>query len=253
MRTVKSCGPDVAVLALSPRETKLLAGDGGKTAVLRGEHEASRKAIAQGRPGCFRRTCMLVCIFCQSANGTRDRGCGTHPVFPAPSCFGGKRDANLGHIMSRDRDTISPSLRAQRSNPSFRVRRTMDCFAPLAKTRRERSTIVARMSGAICGTTPTWLAASRMSLRSCRLQAVHHSYRQRDRILHLAQRKARLDRSDAVEPRQLVFQERFIRGKIGGDHAQQIVAVAGHQVAFQHLVPFRDRLGEAVEVLFLLP
>src|SRR3954463_9786847 len=84
-RTAKSCGPDVAVLALSPRETKLLAGDGGKRAVLRGEHEASRKAIAQGRPGCFRRTCMLVCIFCQSANGMRDRGCGTHPVFPAPS------------------------------------------------------------------------------------------------------------------------------------------------------------------------
>jgi hypothetical protein len=61
------------------------AGDGGKRAVLRGEHEASRKAIAQGRPGCFRRTCMLVCTFCLCANGTRDRGCGTHPVFPAPS------------------------------------------------------------------------------------------------------------------------------------------------------------------------
>src|SRR3954469_17074316 len=28
------------------------AGDGGKRAVLRGEHEVSRKAIAQGRPEC---------------------------------------------------------------------------------------------------------------------------------------------------------------------------------------------------------
>ena len=37
------------------------AGDGGKRAVLREEREVSRKAIAQGRPGCFRRTCMLVC------------------------------------------------------------------------------------------------------------------------------------------------------------------------------------------------
>ena len=61
-----------------------LAGDGGKRAVLREEHEVSRKAIAQGRPGCFRRTCMLVCaLLC--ANCTRDRGCGVHPVFPAPS------------------------------------------------------------------------------------------------------------------------------------------------------------------------
>src|SRR5689334_15084439 len=40
---------------------KRLAGDGGKRAVLRGEHEASRKAIAQGRPGCSACTCMLVC------------------------------------------------------------------------------------------------------------------------------------------------------------------------------------------------
>jgi hypothetical protein len=60
------------------------AGDGGNKAVLREEHEVSRKAIAQGRPECFRRTCMLVCVFL-FANCTRDRGCGKHPVFPAPS------------------------------------------------------------------------------------------------------------------------------------------------------------------------
>ena len=51
-RTAKSCGSGAAVLALSPGEAKLLAGDGGKRAVLRGEHEVSRKAIAQGRPEC---------------------------------------------------------------------------------------------------------------------------------------------------------------------------------------------------------
>jgi hypothetical protein len=33
---------------------KFLGGDGGKNAVHRGEHEASRKATAQGRPECFR-------------------------------------------------------------------------------------------------------------------------------------------------------------------------------------------------------
>src|SRR6185295_9432186 len=60
------------------------AGDGGKRAVLREEHEVSRKAIAQGRPECFPLPCMLVCIFV-CANRTRDRGCSKHPVFPAPS------------------------------------------------------------------------------------------------------------------------------------------------------------------------
>src|SRR5215216_4666582 len=60
------------------------AGDGGKRAVLRGEHEVSRKAIAQGRPECFPLPCMLVCRFVY-ASRTRDRGCSKHPVFPAPS------------------------------------------------------------------------------------------------------------------------------------------------------------------------
>jgi hypothetical protein len=41
---------------------------------LRGEHGISRKAIAQGMPGCSGCTCMLVCAFL-SASCTRDRGC----------------------------------------------------------------------------------------------------------------------------------------------------------------------------------
>jgi hypothetical protein len=44
-RTAKSCGSGAAVLALSPRGAKLLEGDGGKRAVLRGEHEVSRKPL----------------------------------------------------------------------------------------------------------------------------------------------------------------------------------------------------------------
>jgi hypothetical protein len=60
------------------------AGDGGKRAVLREEREVSRKATAQGRPGCSACTCMLVCAFAM-CTGTRDRGCSVHPVFPAPS------------------------------------------------------------------------------------------------------------------------------------------------------------------------
>src|SRR5436190_2965944 len=45
-------------------------------------------SLAQGRPGCPRCTCMLVCILA-SANRTRDLGCSKHPVFPAPSEFRG--------------------------------------------------------------------------------------------------------------------------------------------------------------------
>jgi hypothetical protein len=106
-RTAKSCGSGAAVLALSPREAKLLGGDGGKRAVLRGEHEVSRKAIAQGRPECFQLPCMLVCIFF-SANRTRDRGCSKHPVFPAPSISKGANEAaNLGRNASRDREVMS--------------------------------------------------------------------------------------------------------------------------------------------------
>src|SRR6266404_6321009 len=77
--------------------------------------------------------------------------------------------------------------------------------------------------------------------------------RQRNGIFHLAERKTRLDRGDAVEPGQLVFQKRFIRRQVGGDDTQQVIAVSRHQIALQNLVPFRNRLGEPVEVFLLLP
>ncbi len=82
------------------------AGDGGKRAVLREEREVSRKATAQGRPGCSVCTCMLVCIFL-SANRTRDRGCSKHPVFPAPSIQEeGDELQNLGRNAPRDRGGV---------------------------------------------------------------------------------------------------------------------------------------------------
>ena len=59
-RTVKSCGPDAPMLASSWREV-ILANDGGNKAGHRGKREVSRKPIAQGKPECFRWTCMLVC------------------------------------------------------------------------------------------------------------------------------------------------------------------------------------------------
>jgi hypothetical protein len=55
---------------------------------LREERAISRQTIAQGRPDALRWTCMLVCAL-PCAHCTRDRGCSAHPVFPAPSRYGG--------------------------------------------------------------------------------------------------------------------------------------------------------------------
>jgi hypothetical protein len=110
--TVKSCGSGAAVLALSPGEAMLSRGDGGKRAVLREEHEVSRKAIAQGRPECSRcPVCSCALLFC--ANRTRDRGCSKHPVFPAPSISKrAKRRCKPRAISAaRTRNRIQPSLR----------------------------------------------------------------------------------------------------------------------------------------------
>src|SRR6185503_19528317 len=94
------------------------ASDGGKRAVLREEHEVSRKAIAQGRPECFPLPCMLVCIFV-SANRTRDRGCSKHPVFPAPSDRRGQTKMQTSGEQRREntKDVYRRMGRAKR-NPS---------------------------------------------------------------------------------------------------------------------------------------
>src|SRR5665213_3379481 len=63
----------------------LLGGDGGKKARSPGRARISRQTTAQGRPECFRFTCMLVCAFLVH-QCTRDRGCSVHPAFSAPLC-----------------------------------------------------------------------------------------------------------------------------------------------------------------------
>jgi hypothetical protein len=122
-RTVKSCGSGAAVLALSPGDATLLADDGGKRAVLRGEHEVSRKAIAQGRPECFPLPCMLVCIFV-CANRTRDRGCSKHPVFPAPSISRGREVDSKPRAQRATRSPfhIQLSSPAEAGDPVFQRR-----------------------------------------------------------------------------------------------------------------------------------
>jgi hypothetical protein len=72
----------------------IFASDGDNKPAHRGEHDISRKAIAQGMSECSPLTCMLVCAFL-CATGTRDRGCSAHPAFPAPSVL--KRDNEFGN------------------------------------------------------------------------------------------------------------------------------------------------------------
>ena len=120
MRTAKSCGSDVAVLALRSGEAKLLWDNGGKRAVLRGEHEVSRKAIAQGRPECSRcPVCSCAVFVC--ANRTRDRGCSKHPVFPAPSNRreGKRRCKPRTQRAARSQRRIQLSSSAKADDPVF--------------------------------------------------------------------------------------------------------------------------------------
>ena len=79
------------------------AGDGGKRAVLRGEHEVSRKAIAQGRPECSRcPVCSCAVLFAQIARETA--GAASTRSSLRPQFFRGrKEDANLGRNTPRDR------------------------------------------------------------------------------------------------------------------------------------------------------
>ena len=72
-----------------------------------GEHEISRKTIAQGRPDVSAEpvcSCAhFLCIDC-----TRDRGCSAHPVFPAPFLEGAELNLQTSDkAMSREREHIS--------------------------------------------------------------------------------------------------------------------------------------------------
>ena len=68
--------PDRAGRAFNPRTTV------AKGIRHRGEHDISRKTIAQGRPDDSGCTCgSAACFFC-----TRTTGASGHPAFPAPLC-----------------------------------------------------------------------------------------------------------------------------------------------------------------------
>ena len=120
---------------------QLLSGRyGGKRAVLRGELVISRKAIAQGRPGCSRWTCMLVCAFPtthahETAGAARTRS-SLRPLFEEGKEISGKARA---HRAARSRTL--PSLRGATCPPKPWRRRkqsmsqhegSVDCFGRFA-------------------------------------------------------------------------------------------------------------------------
>jgi hypothetical protein len=140
MRTAKSCGSGVAVLALRSGEAKLLWDNGGKRAVLREEHEVSRKAIAQGRPGCSR------CPVCscaplakaQTAHGTAGAASTWSSLRPLIS----KRVTKMQTSGDQRCESakLYPLVIASAAKQSmYRHKERMDCFAALAMTRMERS------------------------------------------------------------------------------------------------------------------
>ena len=95
-RTAKACGPVPPTLGSTPGQKP--GGRRLESPVLRGERAISCKTIAQGRPGRPGRTCMLVCVFLFC---TRDRGCGQHPAFPAPSSLPEGRDSSKARAKTR--------------------------------------------------------------------------------------------------------------------------------------------------------
>jgi hypothetical protein len=116
-RTVKSCGPGAATLALRWRISS--AGNGGKKGRSPGRARISRQTIARGKPGCP--GCTRRFDPCARAHGVR-YGCRRRPAFPAPSVRTGgngftkpEQDRAAGM-----RAHVSPpSLRAKRSNPAL--------------------------------------------------------------------------------------------------------------------------------------
>ncbi len=114
LRTAKSRGPDARNAGVKSAE--LSAGDGVKK--LRFTRESAIYAVeplrGEGRSVSAEPVCS--CAFSFDAHCTRDRGCGAHPVFPAPSLEGRERPLfegrandlqNSGECLSRECEGVS--------------------------------------------------------------------------------------------------------------------------------------------------
>jgi hypothetical protein len=135
MRTAKSCGPDAPTLALRSRSDPRTTG--AKEPGPRGEHEISRKTIAQGRPDdCGVPVVANACaFFC-----TRGRGCNARPVFPAPSDFlmaqSFHKTRTLRAARTRSRVLSSPSPRPSRGEVTLNASRVLFEIFSMIRIRR---------------------------------------------------------------------------------------------------------------------
>jgi hypothetical protein len=114
-----------------------------------GEHEVSRKAIAQGKPECSRcPVCSCAVLFAQierEAAGAASTRSSLRPLTKRAGVF----KQTLGAMRRENAKSYPPSLRAKRSNPPLRLLR----FARNDAERIVPQESVARMSEAISGTT----------------------------------------------------------------------------------------------------
>src|SRR5437899_4779724 len=105
--------------------SKLLGGDGGKRAVHRGEHEVSRKAIAQGRPECSRcPVCSCALLFAQIARETAGAASTRSSLRPLSS--GGQTKKQTSGETRRENAKSYPrhcEERKRRSNPRLHMPR----------------------------------------------------------------------------------------------------------------------------------
>ena len=94
------------------------ASDGGKRAVLREEHEVSRKAIAQGRPGCPRcPVCSCALLFAQIARETAGAASTRSSLRPLIR-WRANEDANLGRPAPRDYEVVFRRMGGVQRYPS---------------------------------------------------------------------------------------------------------------------------------------
>ena len=104
-RTAKTCGPDAALLASMLLEAFDFPGrDGGKRAVLRGEHVISRKAIAQGMSDVLRcPVCSCAHFSVHIAHETAGAARIRHSLRP-PFEEGGKKQQSSGAARRENAD-----------------------------------------------------------------------------------------------------------------------------------------------------
>src|SRR5436190_20256062 len=110
---------------------KCPADNGGKRAVLREEHEVSRKAIAQGRPECSScPVCSCALLFAQIARETAGAASTRSSLRPLSS--GGQTKMQTSGARRREKAKLFPRL-CERSEAihCHLARGKMDCFASL--------------------------------------------------------------------------------------------------------------------------